>query len=207
MSIYLYDEALVNKIKNWIGNNDIRIFSPQNTKRLFQVIADEQNDKPIQLPIISVSRKPSYNIEITGKQPLSYDGLSLESNFERTIQLNAIPITIGYQIDVYTRHLKDADELTRNLIFNIINFPEVQVELPYHNQHIRHDSHLQLSQEVVDNSDIPERLIQGEFTRFTLDLSLQDAYLWDVRVRENIHIDVEVREPEYEHSHDDVYPR
>lgn len=196
MSVYLYDEALVNKIKNWIGSADIHVYSPQNTKRLFQIIADEHNDKPIELPIICLDRKPSYSIDIVNKQPLSYDGLSITSTFERTIQLNAIPVTLNYQLDVYTRHLKDADELTRNLIFNMINFPTVSVELPYNNQHIVHDSTILLANEVTDNSDIAERLIQGQFTRFTLDFTVQNAYLWDVRSRENIHIDLHVVEAE-----------
>ena len=45
-----------------------------------------------------------------------------------------------------------------------------------------------------DNSEIPERLVQGQFTRLTLNLSIDDAYLWDFRVRDNYIICVDTVE-------------
>ena len=55
--------------------------------------------------------------------------------------------------------------------------------------HIVHDSSIYLAGEVLDNSDIPERLIAGQFTRLTLKLGINDAYIFDVRTRDNIFID------------------
>lgn len=188
MSLYLYDEALVQKIQSWTANTNVHVYSPSNSRRLFEVLADENNDRPIELPIICLNRKPSFTVNEVGRKPLSYDGMTKEATVMQSLQINSIPITIDYQIDIYTRYLQDADEFTRNIIFNIINFPTVTVNIPYQGENIKHDSYLTMSQEVADNSDIPERLIQGQFTRFTIDVTLQNAYLWDIRLRPNVHI-------------------
>lgn len=188
MAVYLYDEALVNKIKNWTQNTDIHVYGPNETSRLFATIADENNDEPIKLPLISISRPQGFTITNVNKQPLTFDGMTLEASYEKSLMLNAIPISLSYQIDIYTRYQKEADEFVRNLVFNIVNFPVVTVKIPYNNLDVEHDSKLVLEDAVSDNSDVPERIIPGQFTRYTLNVNLPDAYLWDVRVRDNVHV-------------------
>ena len=51
MAIRYYDEALVNKLKNWTSNTDVTITGPDETRRMFEVIADKTKDKPIKLPL------------------------------------------------------------------------------------------------------------------------------------------------------------
>ena len=41
-----------------------------------------------------------------------------------------------------------------------------------------------MSSDISDNSDIPERLISGQFTRYTIQLEIDDAYLFDIRYRD-----------------------
>lgn len=189
MAVYLYDEALVNKIKYWTQNTDMHVYGPNETSRLFATIADENNDEPIKLPLISISRPEGFTIKNPNKQPLSFDGMTTEASYAKSIMLNAIPISLSYQIDIYTRYQKEADEFVRNLIFNIINFPVVTVKIPYNKADIEHDSSLKLDGTVQDNSDVPERIVPGQFTRYTLNVTLDDAYLWDVRVRDNVHVE------------------
>lgn len=189
MSLKLYDDAITKKISEWTKDTDIHIYSPNSMKNIMEIRADENNDNPIKLPIITISRNGGYDIIDTLRQPLSYDGLSKDASYERTLQINAIKINIHYQIDVYTRYLEEADELVRNFVFNIVNFPTLIVHLPYNGVDIEHDSALTLASSVEDNSDIPERMVKGQFTRFTLQVDINDAYLWDIRYRDNIHID------------------
>lgn len=47
---------------------------------------------------------------------------------------------------------------------------------------------MRLNSTVTDNSDIPERLFPDQFTRFTIQLELQDAYLYSVPINTNINI-------------------
>ena len=150
--------------------------------------ADKSGDKPLKLPIIVLHRQGGYQVTNFNKKPMTYDGLTLDSNLHKSIQLNAIPIQIEYQLDIYTKYLAEADVFAREFIFNFINFPSVPVIVPYNNQNIVHTSTVRVSGNVADNSDIPERMIPGQFTRLTLSLNIDDAYLWDVRSRNNIRI-------------------
>lgn len=191
MGVKLYDDAIVSKFKQWTQRTNIHIYSPSETKRIFEIIAEQSNDKPVGLPFIGLSRVGGYTILNTQMQPMTYDGLTLKANQKASLQLNAIPIQIDYQVDVYTRQLSEADDYVRNLVFNIINFPSLEVHVPYRDYDIKHKASIQLAaQEVADNSSIPERLITGQFTRLSLMITVNDAYLWDLRVRDNYSLDI-----------------
>jgi hypothetical protein len=69
-------------------------------------------------------------------------------------------------------------------VFNFINFPSLTVVIPYLGEDLEHNSSLTLAQEVEDNSDVPERFIQGNFTRLSLSVVVSNAYLWDVRTKD-----------------------
>lgn len=195
MGVYLYDEALLAKIKNWTESTNVHVYGPNESRRLIEVMADENGDKPIQLPIISISRVGGYDIINSNKKPMTYDGLMYDATIEKSIMLNAIPINVSYQIDVWTRYFKEADAYMRNLIFNIINFPMLKIIIPYNkdSRAIEHNASIRIITDVVDNSD-DNRLSIGEFTRLSIGISIDDAYLWDTRVRDNVSITFEVDE-------------
>ena len=129
-----------------------------------------------------------YKISNKNKRPLSFNGNTFQVNESRGAKVNIVPIDITYQLDVYARYLEEADEYARNLVFNIINYPKLTVDLPYESLGIKHDANIRLISDVEDNSDIPQRLIPGQFTRFTIGLNIDDAYLFDVRVQDNVSI-------------------
>ena len=186
MATKLYDDALLEKLRNWTQNTSITVVGPDETRRLFEVIADKSNDKPISLPLIALTRSRGYEVLDygLGKQPMSFDGLTLNANYDQASQLNSIPIRLSYQLDVYTRYYEEADEYIRNLVFNIINFPKLIVNIPYNNENYKHSANIILNSEIEDNSDIPEQLVSGQFTRMTLRFDVDDARLWDVRYRD-----------------------
>lgn len=197
MAVRFYDDALVKKITGWVRDPKMKITSPDETRRLFEYYGDIRDDKPIDLPLISIRRDRSIEIKQTNKKTLSYDGVHFESNAQvidgkyisRTLQLNAIPITINYQIDIYTRYAQEADEYMRNFVFNIVNFPQLTIEIPYNSSNIEHHSNIRLVSTVEDNSDIPERLVAGQFTRFTIKLYIDDAYLFSAPIKDNIKVE------------------
>ena len=188
MSVKLYDDALLNKFKKWVANTPTVLTGVNETKRLFETVIDKNNDKPIQLPLIALSRPGGYSILNKNKRPLTHIGMTAVLNEKRGAKLNVVPISISYQIDIYCRYLEEADEYARNLVFNIINYPKLEVDIPYENQGLSHVSNIRLNSDVEDNSDIPERLIPGQFTRFTMMLEIDDAYLFDLRIKDNISI-------------------
>ena len=195
MSVYLYDEAFVEKLRNWTKSTQVQVYSPDDTRRLFEVMADQSNDSPIQLPILCLRRKSGLNVLNTGKRPLTFDGLMLTGNQNNTTQLDAVPIDISYQLDIYTRYFKEADEFLRNLTFNIINYPKLTIKIPYNNSNIEHNGFIRMGNTIEDNSNIPERLINGQFTRLTFNINIDDAYLWNVRVKDTLSIECDKVEP------------
>lgn len=188
MSIKLYDDALLEKLRNWTLDTKVFLTGVNESTRLFSVVADKTNDKPIQLPIIALSRPGGFTIEEKYKQPKSYNGVKVSYNEQRSAKLNAIKISIPYQIDIYARYQEEADEYIRNIVFNIINYPVVKIEIPYHDLGIHHDSNIRLATDVEDNSDVPERLISDQFKRYTIGIVIDDAYLFDVKVKDNLRI-------------------
>ena len=192
MAISYYDNALCNKLKNWVGDSKIKITGPEETRRLFQYRADTSNDGPIQLPLITLRRGNDIQILSVNKKPLVFDGLTLNANKNQSDQLNGIPIHLSYQIDIFTRYFEEADEYTRNFIFNLIKFPKLEIAIPYNNSNIKHNANIKLEGTVTNNSDIQERLIAGQFTRFTIPIYIDDAYLWDYKIRPNYSIEYEV---------------
>lgn len=193
MSVRYYDEAFLNKLKSWTTDTATQIYTTEDVKELFRVIEDQTNDASIKLPIIALRRSGGYTIKNTTKKHLMYDGKMLATTLEKAIMLNAIPINIKYQIDIYARKQSECDDISRNLIFNLITFPDLNIELPYYGTNIVHRSSIELLGEVDDNSNIAERLSFGQFTRFSLGAVVDDAYLFDIRERNNYTIDINVK--------------
>lgn len=190
MSTALYDIAITDKFSKWTNSTDVTLTGPDETRRLFEVIADKNNDKPLKFPLVCIRRLPGYTIDLTGKKPLTFDGLRKESSIIKSKLINAIPITINYQLDVYTRYFQEADDYMRNFIFNIINYPKLEVNIQYNNIDIQHVANILPGREVIDNSNsTQERLFPGQFTRLSFSFSLDDAYLWDIRIKDNKSID------------------
>lgn len=190
MSVTLYDEALKRKLQYWVKDPNITILGVNESTDLFKYRSDISNDKPLKLPIISLSRDARVAINATTKKPLSFDGLKLESENSKTNQINGIPITIRYQLDVYCRYSADAQEYMRNFIFNFINYPRLDIEIPYNGAKIIMNAYISIDSDFSDNSDIPERLIRDQFNRQTLGFSI-NAWLYDYRTYDNWKIDAD----------------
>ena len=197
MGIRLYDDALVEKIRRWVRDPKMQILKPYEVTRLFQIKADMGNDKPIRLPIIALSRDRDIEILNTQKQVKTFDGFTLVSNEKVTMPINVIPIQIGYQLDIYTKTMLEADEYIRNFVFNFINLPKLKVEIPYNDACIEHISNIWIDSNITDNSDISERLFPDQFVRFTIKLVVDDAYLFSLPVKDNTtleYVDFEVQD-------------
>ena len=193
MSVKLYDEAIYNKIYSWFpeGKSKMRILKPDETARMFQINADLSKDEPLTLPLIAISRDRRVGLNIRTKRNLSYDGLVIARNKDKSIQLNAIPIELMYQIDIYTAKYEEADDLWRELVFNLVNHPKITITIPYNNINVTHNANLKLLEDIEDASDIPERIIPGEFTRWTLQVELQDGYIFSAPINKNYSINAE----------------
>lgn len=186
--IRYYDDILITKLKRWLPEaTNLRVLSPNESKRFFELNAEDTGDQKIQLPCISLSRTNDIELLSTIKQNKSFDGLKLAQNqkTDATFVLNALPIKLGYQLDIYTKTVEEADEYVRNFIFKIVNNPLIRVLIPYQDLNLTHTANIRLLSNISDTSDISERLFPGQFTRWSLQLEIQDAFLFNIPYRKN----------------------
>ena len=190
MSVRYYDKAMVDKIKRWVIDPKMRVLGPSEAKALFQQNSDRDLDKAMSLPVIVLSRDNYCEVVNTNKQALSYDGGHIDIVSEKKSGvLNAIPIRLSYTLSIYTRFFEEADEYARNFIFNLVNYPTVDINIPYQNANIAHRSKIYLNNRVEDNSNSSGRLSQDQFTRITLSLDINDAYMFSIPIYYNYEYD------------------
>ena len=189
MSIKLYDDAVSKKIQEQVRDSNVRVLKPDESTRFFQMSMDQKFDKPLTLPLIALSRDKNIDLLEVTKQQKTYNGFVFQQTENQTLTVNVIPIKLTYQLDIYTRKMEEADEYLRNFIFNLINYPNIDITIPYNNLNYTHRSGIKLEPTLSDNSDIKEHLIPDEFTRFSLRFSIEDAYLFSAPITYNTIID------------------
>lgn len=174
MSVYRYDEAIINHFREILDDERIFILPVEYAIRF---TAQLQKDD-VRFPLISTTRL-NYSIR---QSDVNFTGLrrggyqNRESNGINTFA-QIIPIRIEYQMDVFTVDKRTGDELVRELIFHIMQNPTLQVDVPYDLEMI-HNFNIFLESDVVDNSDTIEHLDKGVKFRNTLSFYTDDAYLF-----------------------------
>jgi hypothetical protein len=161
------------------------VLSPDETTRLIQLRAEDSGDKPLNLPLITISRNKDIEISSTIKQNKSFDGLIIgkDDKTATTIHLNVIPIKTTYQIDIYTKKRIEADEYVRQYLFKLINNPQIIIDIPYpyaDSHVVRHTANLRVLNTVSDTSDIATHIYPGQFYKWTIQLELQDGFLFSI---------------------------
>lgn len=186
MAISYYDEAITQKIKNWLADSSkLRVLSPDESNRLIQLAADDSNDKPLKLPIIAISRNKDIELESAIKQNKSFDGFIIDKDKDlaTTVHMNVIPIKTTYQLDIYTKKRIEADEYVRQYLFKLINNPQIIIEIPYPHRDncvLRHTANIRVLNTISDTSDIPTHVFAGQFYKWTIQLELQDGFLFSL---------------------------
>jgi hypothetical protein len=198
MAINYYDEAITQKIRSWLADSSkLRVLSPDETTRLIQLNAEDSEDKPLTLPLIALSRNKDIEIESAIKQNKSFDGLIIGKNTSTatSIHLNVIPIKTTYQLDIYTKKRIEADEYVRQYLFKLINNPQIIIDIPYNRNNIsctpdcpecviRHTANLRVLNTISDTSDISTHVFAGQFYKWTIQLELQDGFLFSIPQRQ-----------------------
>ena len=188
MAISYYDDAITAKIKGWLADSsELRVLNPDETNRVIELHAEDSGDAPLKLPLLAISRNKEIEIVNAIKQSKSFDGLVIKEDTinTATVHMNVIPVKTLYQLDIYTKRQLDADEYVRQFLFKLINNPQIIVEIPYNNYVIKHTANLRVLNSVSDTSDIPTRLFSGQFYRWTIQIELQDGFLFSIPYKKN----------------------
>lgn len=200
MSLKLYDTALLEKIQKWTDRTNLHVYSPNDSKHIKEVMLDERKDENIVLPFITISRDDGYTLNNYNKIPMTFSGKKIYSDEDKVVTLNAIPITINYNIDVYTRYLDEVDAYVREIVFNIINYPKLEITIPYLGINMKHYSNIRLSSYNISDVSAMERITSDDITCYRIQINIDDAYLWDVRARATAQI---VSDDSYVEIHSD----
>ena len=208
MAINYYDDLVTKKISRWIPENaPLRVLHPDETKKFFELTAEDNNDKAFQLPLIALSRKDDLELLSTVKSQKSFEGLKLipnntispdMSNLKGTdytkalasipggtFTWNVLPIKPEYQLDIYTKTAEECEEYLRNFLFKLINNPQMRIEIPYNDLKIEHTAYIRVLPNIANTSAITERIFSGQFTRWTIQFELHDAFLFSIPYRKN----------------------
>lgn len=205
MAARYYDDAIIAKLQKWVPESSkLRVLKPDESKRLFEINADDTQDKPFQLPYVALSRSKDINLDLNIKNSKSFDGLILNKKIWDettrtwkiindkgiTAHLNVIPITLSYQLDIYTKTADECDEYVRQFLFKLINNPVIYIEIPYNDSvygdiTLQHIANIRVLETVSDTTDIAEHLYAGQFTRWSIQLELQDAFLFNIPYKNN----------------------
>jgi len=186
MAVRYYDDAIIYKLKKWLPENSpLRVLRPEESKRLYTLMADDKADKAFQLPFIALSRSNDIELILNIKNSRSFDGLKFYGTTEQTAHLNVIPIKLEYQLDIYTKTVDDGDEYLRNFLFKLINNPLIHIDIPYNGATIKHVANIRVLSTVANTSDISEHIFPGQFNRWTIQFELQDAFFFSIPYKKN----------------------
>lgn len=186
MALRYYDDIIAAKIKYWMpDDNSLRILKPEETRRLFETYADDNKDAKIKLPLIALSRNTDIELLLNIKNPRSFDGLKIEQDKAGTKQLNIIPVKLQYQMDIYAKTYEKADEYLRQYLFKLVNNPAIHIDVPYNGTTYKHIAYIRVLPNISDTSNITERMFSGQFTRWTIQFEITDAFLFNIPYKPN----------------------
>lgn len=184
MSVWRYDKAIVENFREILNDDRIHIMPPENA---IKFIAQLKKDD-ISFPLISIQRLGYSIINSRVNHSAKFIGGYHHNNGDNTNTfVQAIPIRIEYQIDVYTVDQQSCDEFCRELIFYLMQNPTLIVKYPYM-VNGEHKFNLFLNDEIVDNSDTVNHINNGVLFRHTLTMYTDDANLFagDIQKQGNV---------------------
>lgn len=202
MSVYAYDEALVQDLRRIFSDGRIHIIPPEDT---FDLIGTLHNDR-INFPLITVTR-PGWSLSSNKPEHMIFEGLpdkitmstekvpdrrtkGFDSSF-KVIRLQAIPIRINYQIDIWSESRLENDNIMREIIWYYTLHPTLNVRILYEDVERFHHFNVFFDTDIEDNSDITSHKERGRYFRQTISMYTDDAYLWKTFKRLPNYVDPE----------------
>ena len=185
MSVYLYDESLIARLRSLMSQilDDERPSIIPSEKAFTK---SGHVDDEVALPFISVWRDQvqliSMNRTITGYR----QGKQMQLDEDDIITaFQYIPIRISYQLDVVTRTRQQNDELWRELVWYFTLYPNQSIEVEWEIDSVPQSQTIKynvfLGEDIVDNSELMEFEERGQYYRSTLNLIVDEAQLFFLR--------------------------
>lgn len=199
VSVYAYDLSVVNDlrarfrqppIKDSDINSNVVMANPD---QVFSILGEMDGDK-IVMPFISLQRL-SWQLNLDRQMSQTFIGDKIlmqnpDNPLERLeVRAQVIPITINWQLDVWTRDRITNDALVRELLWYYHLRPTLLVKV-LHGLNMMHTFNIMFNSEIEDNSDIHNVNNRGNIVRSTLTFYSEDCYLWKAHHQPVVGIDV-----------------
>ena len=195
MSVYLYDEALVDKLQSVTKDSRIRVIPPSDAISLLAQINKDQ----VEFPAIIVTRGPVSLFTVTRNQHAYLHGETVRYNEDSTAtKMKPLPMRITWSINIYAVDRYSCDEITRELVFYLMTYPRCFVKVPYDIDIIQNFD-LILDPEIEDNSDLENFSDTGEYFRETLTVYTENAHMFSsgriylTKVTDNVALDNKIK--------------
>lgn len=177
MSVYFYDKAITDRMRQIIRDDRVDIITPE---KAFSKSLHKDDD--IQMPAVSLYR-PSYSLSVLNRSMPGYrQGIYTNDTEGKLYSTQYLPITINYQCDVYTRTRIQNDELVRELLWYFTLYPQLKMTIDYQNYKQSFTFNVFLGDQLTDNSDINEFENRGQYYRTTFEMVVDEAQLFKVNV-------------------------
>lgn len=196
VSVYAYDRALVSDlrarfsrspIKDSEVNKNVQIGSPD---LMYNIIGQLSEDEPV-LPFVSLQRLNwQLNLDRQGYQTFVGDRVYTRlgpDNKPIEVRARVIPVTINWQLSVWTKDRITNDALVRELLWYYHLRPSLLVYVQ-HGINIAHKFNIYFNSGIEDNSDIANQLNNGTYFRQDLSLYSDDTYLWKANYQNKVEI-------------------
>lgn len=174
MSVHLYDEALVDKLRKITEDSRIRVIPPSDTISLLAQVNKDQ----VEFPAIVVTRGPVNLFTETRNQVAYLKGETARINADSTAtKMKPLPMRITWTINIYAVDRYSCDEITRELVFYLMTYPRCFVDVPY-GVDLPQNFDLILDPNIEDNSDLENFNNVGEYFRETLTVYTENAHMF-----------------------------
>lgn len=190
MSLMYYDIAMTKRIKNLYP--ETYFAAPEE---IFSINAKNHGGTKIVMPMIGVYRLPDFSINSSfHNEPQARFGVPvLTGNHKnpefpnKPVASHLVPVSLQYQIDVYSVKREICDGLTAELILEFIEEPWLDVNLKSLGDDYVQKFSIKIDDSVSDNTSLTEFDETGRFYRLTITLNIEQAYL--MRVDKDLIID------------------
>ena len=195
VSVYAYDRAIVEDFRARFKNTKNNEINPNvqigPADRMFNILGQLDDDKVV-LPFISLQRTDwQLNLDRPGYQTFIGEKVFKrvnENNQIIEVRAQVIPITINYQLSVWSKDQVTNDALVREFLFYYHLRPSLLVYVG-HGLNIAHKFNIYFNSGIENNSDIANHINRGVYFRQDLSFYTDDAYLWRANYQNVVKID------------------
>lgn len=186
VSVYAYDLALVEDLRARFSKSPVKDSEINKnvqigpTEQMYRIIGELSGDQPI-LPFVSLQRiNWQLRLDRQGYQTFVGDMVFTRlapDNKPQEVRARVIPITINWQLSVWTKDRITNDAIVREILWYYHLRPSLLVYVQ-HGLNIAHKFNIYFNSEITDNSDIANHINNGTYFRQDLSLYSDDSYLW-----------------------------